>query len=82
MLDLNDSFIFKMSPGKCNDDLLSVRTGGSRRMRRSVGVAQASIGCQADEFLSVDALEEKDIEIQILKAKVESMQKETPKAKP
>ena len=45
MMDLNDSFIFKMSPGKDNfvSDLVSTKTHGSRRGRRNVEVA--STGC-------------------------------------
>lgn len=63
MMDLNDSFIFKMSPGKDNfiSDQVSTKTHGSKRGRRAA-VDVVSTGCQADEHLTVDMIEEKDLE--------------------
>lgn len=48
-MDMNDSFIFKMSPGK-NERDTSMRS--RRSGRRSVAPQMVSQGCQADEFLS------------------------------
>lgn len=81
MLDLNDSFIFKMSPGKdnCISDQVSSKTHGSRRGRRTVDVA--TTGSQVDEYLNVGIIEEKDLENEILKAKVDALEKEASKPK-
>jgi hypothetical protein len=59
-LDMNDSFIFKMSPGKQDRDT-SMRSRKSGR--RSIAPQMVTTGCQADEFLSIPMLEEKDLEI-------------------
>jgi hypothetical protein len=58
-IDMNDSFIFKMSPGKHDRDA-SVK---SRRSRRSVAPQMVSSGCQADETLNLAMIEEKELEI-------------------
>ena len=65
-IDMNDSFIFKMSPGKQNDTSMRSR---KKSGRRSIAPQMVSSGCQADEFLNIQLLEEKELEIQLLKAK-------------
>jgi hypothetical protein len=67
-IDMNDSFIFKMSPGKNNDRDTSMRSR-KKSGRRSIAPQMVSSGCQADEFLNIQMLEEKELEIQLLKSK-------------
>jgi hypothetical protein len=66
-MDMNDSFIFKMSPGKQNDRDTSMKSRKSGR--KSIAPQMVSSGCQADDTLNIQMLEEKELEIQLLKAK-------------